>query len=210
MSAELKKLQKQLKAKMEAKKLELKNLVEERKIQIQIAQMDNPLYIARELEKEDIKKLDAITLLIEEQYKADDRKLIHTYSYGVMVNKIMTIVSAIMYSKGEEKEHLLMSTNLTEQDLEDLIEAFGKTAYFSPKMEEIIPEVAMNQNHLKVLLVQTSEAMGLVSQINLSKINPENVEYQSSKAKTRAEESSRNHVKYNSDEAEAEEVNYSE
>ena len=202
------KLKEELQAKIAAKKIELQETIEARKIEIEMSRMDSPLYISRALEKEDVAKLDSIIALIEEQYEAEDRKLIHTYSYGVVVNKIMTILNAAMYSKAEQKEQLMAATNLTEQDIEDTIESFGKTSYWSPSQEEVIDAVPMNVRDLKSNLLIVADTMQLVSKLNISKINDSNIAYQYNKAAARAEESRKNHITYVA-EADAEVV-YSE
>lgn len=190
----------QMKAQLEQIKMEthakVLALVEANKLQLQINKLQSPLYITRELELEDTTRLDAIIEHIEELYAVDRRKISHTYSYGDIPNKIITICRAIMYSKIEEKAELLMLSGLHLSTIEDLLQAFGNTAYFSVRDLAVIPAIDMDIATTKELLQVCADDLGLVSTLKLHNFSANNVEYQYTRALNRAEEALENTLKY--------------
>lgn len=195
----IEKLLKELNDRKVAKQAEIKELIEVQKIELEMEMLDSPLYELRAIEAEDNLKLDAILNHIEELYTQDNRKLSQTFGYGIIPNKVLTICKAIQYSKHDEKQELLMMTGLTEQCIEDLLDAFGNTAYFSPRALEIVPEIPVNISMTKELLNTVIADLGLVGDIRLHKFNKETVEYQSTSARLRAEEALANTLKYATD-----------
>lgn len=192
-------LQAELQATLVARKAEIADLISQRKIEMEINKITSPLYEQRELEKVDTSRLDAIIEHITSIYVSDKRKVSQVYGYGITVNKLLTIMRSMMYSKVHEKAELLMMTGLDEQLIEDVIEAFGATAYFSPRQLAIIPEKPMSITRLKELLSIAALDIGLITSVNMSKLNTANIEYQSVSARLRAEESLENTVKYTDD-----------
>ena len=183
---------KELQAQLEARKAERANefaqKVEMIKVTKEIEKLDSPLYEARELAKQDSMTLDVITTNISEQYAQDDRKMSLVFGYGIIPNKMLAIMKSIQFSKQAEKEELLMLTGLDEQQIEDTLEAFGNTAYFSKANIEVVPAIDMDIDKLKTLLRMASTDMGLVSTLDLSKFNVANVEYQYKRSEYKASE----------------------
>jgi len=192
-------LQEQLEAKVAERKKELGEFLEKRKLQIQIEQVESPLYEKRYLEEEDNKKLDAMISHIEDMYAENRRKVSQVFGFGVTVNKMLIIVQAIQYSKIDEKQELLALTGLSEQLVEDIVEAYGATAYFSAREMEIKPAIPMKVNALRELLKIAGADMGLVSELNLSKLTDTNVDGMYKRADLRAEEMYENTLRYSDD-----------
>ena len=177
-----------LAARKAEKKTEMALLVEEIKMNKEITKLDSPLYNKRELSKQDSMTLDVIVDTIAEQYAADDRKMSLVFGYGIIPSKVLAIMKSIQFSKHEEKEDLLMMTGLDEQIIEDTLNAFGNTAYFSKAAVEVVPEQPMDIAAVKELLQTVAIDMKLVSDLDLSSFNNSNVEYQYKRAALKAEE----------------------
>lgn len=200
----------ELKARLEEAKTQraaqINALIEERKIELEMKMLNSSIYEEREILRSDDATLDAIISTIEAQYADDARKLSHVYGYGVQVNKLLTIAQAIMYSKAEYKAELLMMTNLVEQDVEDIMDSFGSTAYFSPRELCIKPAIPMHISELKACLISMAQSIGLVGKLHLAKLNDGTVDLIYTKAEVRAKEMLANTLKY----AESETTSYEE
>ncbi len=194
---------KQLKSKLataqKAKKAEIKALLEKKKIELELVKLQSPLYLERALNDQDNATLDALLEHVENNYAVDGRKLTQVFGYGVTVGKILTLLKAIQYSKYEEKQELLMMTGLTEQIVEDTMDALGNTTYFSVRNMELIPEQRPDIQALIELIKQVSMDIGLVGMINTHKINKENIDRMYQSARIKAEEMLENTIKFNID-----------
>ncbi len=185
---EIQKLKDQLKKKVLAKKVSLAKRIEEIKLTKEIAKLDSPLYDKRALAQKDTMTLDVIIDQISEQYAADDRKMSLVFGYGIIPSKILAIMKSIQFSKHEEKEELLMMTGLDNQIIEDVLDAFGNTAYFSKAAIEVVPAQDMDIMLVKELLETVAIDMKLVSNLDLSRFNSANVDYQYKRAELKAQE----------------------
>lgn len=194
-----------LKAQLEQAKLEaqasISTAIESAKIELEIKKVTSPLYHKRQVQNNDIAKLDAMISHIEEIYAGNKRKISQYFNYGLVPNKIMTIANAIMYTKSDEKLELLMMSGLDETTIEELLESFGNTAYFSKASLTVVDEIPMDIVKTKQLVQLCADDLGLVSDINMSKFNQDNIDYVSVSALARAEESLENTLKYNADAA---------
>ena len=188
----------ELAAKVEARKASIQEAIECIKVNNEMKYIDSPLYEARQLDENDNLTLDAHIQYITDIYTADKRKVSMTFGYGVVPNKILTICKAVMYSKANEKAELLAMTGLSESQVEEITEAFGMTAYFSPARLEIVESTPMSANIVE-LLGQAATDLGLVSAINYGKFTASNTDYQYTRAQLRAEESLENTLKYADD-----------
>jgi phosphoglycolate phosphatase-like HAD superfamily hydrolase len=186
--AELNQLIADRKAEIAAKMAEIRLANEARKIQ-------SPLYERRCMEDQDNMQLDAILEQIEENYALDNRKISRVFGYGVMVDKILTIIRSIQYSKIEEKQDLLAITGLSETLVEEVLDALGNPAYFSVREGRVMDEIPADVNRLRELLEIVSLDMGLLRVPNLSKVSQQNFEYQFTRARLRAEELAENTAK---------------
>lgn len=192
----LEQLKQELEQRKQAKVAELAELKESITLRHELSKLDSPLYNNRELTKTDSTKLDILLSRVEEIYSLDSRKITHVYGYGIVPNKILTLLKAIQYTKASEKEELLMLTGLDEQIVEDTLDNFGNTAYFSKQSIEIVPEIPMDIAKTKELLKLVAVDMHLVSELDLSKFSIDNVRYQSTRARVRAEEMLNNTKEY--------------
>ena len=182
----------ELKAQLEERKLakaqELATLKETITLQHELAKLNSPLYDKRELQKTDNITLDILLAQVEEVYRHSDRKMSQTFGYGIIPNKILTLLKALQYVKSAEREELLLIIGLDEQTIEDTLDAFGNTAYFAKTSIEVVPEIPMDIERTKELLKLVATDMRLVSDLDLSKFNIENVRYQYTRARVKAEE----------------------
>lgn len=189
-----------LKAQLEERKLakaqEIAELKESITLRHELAKLDSPLYDKRELQKTDNTKLDVLLNQVEEVYSKSDRKISQTFGYGIIPNKILTLLKAIQYVKATEREELLLITGLDEQTIEDTLDAFGNTAYFAKTSIEVVPEIPMDIDKTKELLRLVATDMQLVSDLDLSKFNIDNVRYQYTRARVKAEEMCENTQQY--------------
>lgn len=181
-------MRKELADKAIQKKTEIDELIAITRVKHEMVKLDSPLFNDREMTKIDTLNLDVIIQTITEQYTVDDRKMSMVYGYGIIPNKILAIMKAIQFSKAEEKTELLMITGLDEQIIEDTLDAFGNTAYFSKANVEVVPEIPMDIPKVKELLKVVALDMGLVSEVDLSRFNTANVDYQYTRARLRAED----------------------
>ena len=189
-------LREMLEAKKLQKKAELSAMIEKIKLEKELAKIDSQEYAIEQLEKADNDKLDAIIAQIEEIYANDKRKISQVYGYGIIVGKILTIAKSIQYAKQIEKADLLMITGFSEQLEEDLTDAMGNTAYFNVRTLNVMEAIMMNIDRVKELVLRAGDDLGLVSGINLNKLNAANVQYQYDRAKLKAEEQLENTLKY--------------
>ncbi len=181
-------LKAELAAKVAEKKAEVAATIAEAKVRVEISKIESPLFLKREMLKADEMKLQVVSDTIQEAYDRDDRKMSLVFGYGVLPNKILAIMKSIQFSKKDEREELLMMTGLDESIIEQTLDAFGSTAYFSKNTLEVVPEIAMDRPLVKELLLIVAADMGLVSTLELGKFNTANVTYQYDRASVRAEE----------------------
>ena len=189
-------LRAELETRKVAKQAEVKELIELTKVTQEINKIDSPLYNKRELSLRDNMVLDTIISTIEEQYAADDRKMSVTFGYGILPNKIITIMKSIQYSKHAEKEELMMMCGVSEQSVEDVLDAFGNTAYYSKNDNTIVESIPMDIAKVKELLALAAIDMQLVSTLDLGKFNSTNVDYQYKRSQLKADEMLENTTKY--------------
>ena len=81
-----------------------------------------------------------------------------------------------------------MMTGLDESIIEQTLDAFGSTAYFSKNTMEVVPEIPMDIALVKELLLVVASDIGLVSTLGLNKFNNANVTYQYDRSDVRAQE----------------------
>jgi hypothetical protein len=195
-------MQAELAARMEERKKEVANLMEEIKLRNELKRLESPLFEERELERQDNLKLDALIGQLEEFYSVDNRKINRVYGYGHMVDKILTIIRSIQYLRQDEKQEMLMMTGLDESTVEAVLDALGNPAYFSVRELRLIEEQPANVDELRNLLKIVSIDMDLVSTLKLNKVTTENINYQFTRARLKAQEALENTLKYASNKVE--------
>ena len=172
-----------MKAKSAQVQSELANEIEAIQIRQSIAKLDSSVYRAAQLQKANNTKLDAILDYLEKDVGIIIRAV---YGYGTIPGKLLTLARSIMYSKIDQKTDALAFTGLDEQMIENIIEAFGNTSYFSKEAVAIVGGVECNIAKTKELLQDMAVELGLVN-VDLSKINIKTVEYQYISADIRAQ-----------------------
>ena len=194
----------ELKQRLEAKKQEnrerLSNLIESKKIELEITKLDSPYFEKQSLIQEDIDNLNAVTTMIQEKQAKHDKKLRRTFGLGEIPSSILTIASNVMYSKLEDREELMIASKLPLDLMETLVASIGRPAWFNPKEVQIEDEVPYDLAELKDSIKLAYIAMDLVSEPDLSKLTEENFERRFKAARLQAEELMANTIKYVNDE----------
>ena len=194
----------ELKQRLEAKKQEnrerLSNLIESKKIELEITKLDSPYFEKQSLIQEDIDNLNAVTTMIQEKQAKHDKKLRRTFGLGEIPSSIVTIASNVMYSKLEDREELMIASKLPLDLMETLVNSIGRPAWFNPKEVQIEDEVPYDLAELKDSIKLAYIAMDLVSEPDLSKLTEENFERRFKAARLQAEELMANTIKYVNDE----------
>lgn len=194
----------ELKQRLEAKKQEnrerLSNLIESKKIELEITKLDSPYFEKQSLIQEDIDNLNAVTTMIQEKQAKHDKKLRRTFGLGEIPSSIVTIASNVMYSKLEDREELMIASKLPLDLMETLVNSIGRPAWFNPKEVQIEDEVPYDLAELKDSIKLAYMAMDLVSEPDLSKLTEENFERRFKAARLQAEELMANTIKYVNDE----------
>lgn len=195
--SKLEELKAQLELKKAEKKAEMEVLIEQRKVETQLQLLDTPFYQNQMVSESNIKTLDGYIAIIEERYAENKRKLSPTFGFGVVANKILTIIKAIQYAKADEKEEFLIMTGLSEQLVEEIVDALGNTAYFSVRELTIVDEQPCNIVALQQGLQIAGTLMQLVGDVPVGKVNQDNIDRMYASARARAEEMLENTLKYN-------------
>ena len=194
----------ELKQRLEAKKQEnrerLSNLIESKKIELEITKLDSPYFEKQSLIQEDIDNLNAVTTMIQEKQAKHDKKLRRTFGLGEVPSSIVTIASNVMYSKLEDREELMIASKLPLDLMETLVASIGRPAWFNPKEVQIEDEVFYDLAELKDSIKLAYIAMDLVSEPDLSKLTEENFERRFKAARLQAEVLMANTIKYVNDE----------
>ena len=194
----------ELKQRLEAKKQEnrerLSNLIESKKIELEITKLDSPYFEKQSLIQEDIDNLNAVTTMIQEKQAKHDKKLRRTFGLGEIPSSILTIAANVMYSKLEDREELMIASKLPLDLMETLVASIGRPAWFNPKEVQIEDEVPYDLAELKDSIKLAYIAMDLVSEPNLSKLTEDNFERRFFTARLQAEELMANTIKYVNDE----------
>ena len=194
----------ELKQRLEAKKQEnrerLSNLIESKRIELEISKLDSPYFEKQSLIQEDIDNLNAVTTMIQEKQAKHDKKLRRTFGLGEIPSSIVTIASNVMYCKLEDREELMIASKLPLDLMETLVNSIGRPAWFNPKEVQIEDEVPYDLAELKDSIKLAYIAMDLVSEPDLSKLTEENFERRFKAARLQAEELMANTIKYVNDE----------
>ena len=194
----------ELKQRLEAKKQEnrerLSNLIESKKIELEITKLDSTYFEKQSLIQEDIDNLNAVTTMIQEKQAKHDKKLRRTFGLGEIPSSILTIAANVMYSKLEDREELMIASKLPLDLMETLVNSIGRPAWFNPKEVQIEDEVPYDLAELKDSIKLAYIAMDLVSEPDLSKLTEENFERRFKAARLQAEELMANTIKYVNDE----------
>ena len=194
----------ELKQRLEAKKQEnrerLSNLIESKRIELEISKLDSPYFEKQSLIQEDIDNLNAVTTMIQEKQAKHDKKLRRTFGLGEIPSSIVTIASNVMYSKLEDREELMIASKLPLDLMETLVASIGRPAWFNPKEVQIEDEVPYDLAELKDSIKLAYIAMDLVGEPDLSKLTEENFERRFKAARLQAEELMANTIKYVNDE----------
>lgn len=84
------------------------------------------------------------------------------YGMGNHISLLTGLLSGIQYSANEHKQQMLAVTGLSEDVIEQTLEAFGSTAYYSVNYAEIVPEVTYNLPKLLDLIAIIEDALAVV------------------------------------------------
>lgn len=107
------------------------------------------------------------------------------YGLGNHVQLMSGILSGILYSATEHKSLMLAHTGLDVDIIEETLDAFGSTAYYSENYQEIVPEKPANAAVLKQNLAIIADKLDV--NVNLDSINDKAMANRFEIARMRAE-----------------------
>lgn len=84
------------------------------------------------------------------------------YGMGNHIALLTGLLSGIQYSANDHKQQMLAVTGLSEDVIEQTLEAFGSTAYYSVNYSEIVPEVPYNLPKLLDLIAIIEDTLAVV------------------------------------------------
>jgi len=175
----------ELKAKSEAKKLEIQNDIAVKRVMIDMGKLDSPIYKDREIAKQNSATIEAMIQSIEE-FSTDDVKVRKVFGFGNQVDGVLTIIKSAMYAKATVKEEVMLLTSLDNDIIEETLDALGQTAYFNENSQEIVESQPCNVSLLRELLLLVSHDMGLTD-VKLNKITETNINRMYVSAQAKAE-----------------------
>jgi hypothetical protein len=151
-------------------KLKAQKRLAEAKAERTLRYMSTDAYVNNIAKELTIDKLDSTLRLIESAYyNLEDRKVVHTYGYGLLLDKVITICSNLKYLPREEKEAIFISTGLNDMLIEDLLEAVGRPSYYSKLNHSIVPEVEFDAEKTAYMLETLSITLDLDIDLNYDK-----------------------------------------
>lgn len=172
----MKKLRAELAAKIKVNKAEMSKNVEIARITAKMTILDNPAMtqarvkalIVRET-SDKLKALDATcteivaSMPIHNAKTKEDRKWNPSRQYGLGNNiQLLTgVLSGIQYSAVAHKEQMLALTGLDEDLIEQVLEAFGSTAYYSKNYNVVVDESTYDLEELTGALALVAEALDI-------------------------------------------------
>lgn len=106
------------------------------------------------------------------------------YGLGNHIQLLSGLLTGIMYSAQEHKALMLAETKLSEDLVEQTVEAFGAPAYYSTNYNEVVPEVPYNVATLQANLGIVAETLGI--DLDVSKITPQGMQHRFNVALLRA------------------------
>jgi hypothetical protein len=164
----------QLAEKKALKAEEIRVKIEEKKLEREIENLDNPIFEQRAMEEEDMLTLNAIISSFEDL--GEKAKVRRVFGFGVQVDKILTIVKSLHYAPGKDdiRTNMYANAGISEQLVEDIEDALGMSAYYSPKQNTMIEEVPGNINKLISNLKLIANDLQLHN-LKLTKVTQENI-----------------------------------
>jgi len=118
--------------------------------------------------------------LVESIPVYDDRKKQNTkwsptttYGFGSAIVELFRILNGLNFAKSQHRPSLLALTNLEEVLIEETLEAFGRTAYYSPTNGEIMQSTPPQLDKLLQLIAVLEIKLDV--SIDTSKLTEENL-----------------------------------
>lgn len=188
-----------------ASKLAIATKMEELKLSTMLTQIQNPVYIDRQIAKEDAAKLQGLMdVFADEDFLEDCKdgtefKLRRVFGYGPQVDSLLTMARTIQYSQVDLKTKMLEATGLTEDLFEEIADALGSSPYFSEKIMDVVPAIKPELDTLKELLTFMASELGLALKPNMSKLNEKHIEDMYKYQQARAELEKENTLAYIND-----------
>ena len=193
-------LKAELKAKAEATALEVAESVEELRITMKLKMLDNPaMKVARinsaittatsnklaELHamcEEIVTSMPILSKKTRENYKWNPSR---QYGLGNHITAITGLLSGIQYSANEHKAQMLQATGLSEDLIEQTLEAFGSTAYFNKNFNIVVDAMPYNLEAIHGNLALIEEILDV--QLDKSKLTAAVMTNRATIDKTKAE-----------------------
>ena len=107
------------------------------------------------------------------------------YGMGNHIVALTELLSGIRYAASEHKQQMLAITGLSEDLIEDTMEAFGSTAYYSRNYHTIVDEVPYNYSAVLTNLGLVADRLGV--NLELAELNRSKFEKRFTSARLKAE-----------------------
>ena len=195
--SELEKLKAQLTAQQAIRKTEIANTIEVRKLELEISKVSSPIFLEREVTRQNSLRLTAIISAFEDLSTgaATDKPVKPVFGYGSQVDKILTIVRSVLFAKKEHRDTMEAMVGLDPDLIEDTIDSLGSPAYYSLKENAIIPAVQPDIPSLSNNLKLVAMDLGITS-LRLHKVTTANITGMYERADAKAKELMENTLNY--------------
>jgi len=204
MNSTIQNLKEELEAKMAARKAELEEKMAVKRLENEIKLIESPLFEKRSIEATNLNTINQIIQLTTEDF-GDEFVVRPYFGFNTTVDRLITLVRSTLFAKTEIKEQLLVTTGWSTSLLEDLMDALGATAYYSPKHNVVVPEKLTDVEALCQYLEEAGQILGLVD-LNLQKVRQSVVDDMFERARLKAEDLYTNSQEFIDDDAAAYEV----
>lgn len=191
-------LKAQLKSATTARKKEIVETVETRKVQMQLAKLESPAFLEREVTKADSLTLTAIISSFEDLATGSDKVVKPVYGYGAQVDKILTIVRSVRYAKRDYRDAMEAIVGLDEELIEATDDALGSASFYSMANDDIVeaiePDLPTLRSNLEIIAVELG-----VTSVKLNKVTQGVVDKMYARASVKALELMENTRNYEAD-----------
>lgn len=107
------------------------------------------------------------------------------FTFGSQINLMYQLASGMLYSCAEHKTLMLAHTGVDAELLEQFVEAFGSTAYYSRKTHELVPAKMYDVDNVTASVAVMQSVLGVV--VDTSQLTEANFSLEFGKGEVRAQ-----------------------
>lgn len=171
----LQELKETLAIRNEARKAEIAEIIETRKVEMQLTKLDSPAFLEREIVKSNNLTLAAIISAFEDLETGSDKAIKPVFGYGAQVSKVLTIVRSVMFAKHDYRESMESIVALDEDLIEETMDNLGAPSYYSMREDKIVDAIDPDLEALKGNLTVIASELGLTD-LNMAKLTQSNID----------------------------------